>query len=372
MTCVLASALFVLALVCLPSAYSDVNADSDVNAGSCVTKPLKTVNSDATKPTYIYSYTSHSELMPNPVPVIKKNCAHSVYDPKNQNTYCLAYQKYMNATNSTLKQILKSNLSNLLSPPIMGGNGFYFAADAEVSKGWGGYLLILQVPPKKSFPFYLGNDPVHTVQTVLTNGDAVLYNWGKGHHMWVLVVRDYHAFTFPDGSIKAAIINMSELPVEFFSHKVKYTTYDPVSYLSTFRDVYMRNPPSTVKVLPGGHDISDADLVKVIGWEWQLGCNMSANAVKKLNDPTITGQSVNNAVTANSFSGQWPQLLKVLKMATYLPPTANVTSGDFTGLNAALVKTYRARGGAKVVTSFYTGTSNMRNQTPNIHSWFRG
>jgi hypothetical protein len=229
----------------------------------------------------------------------------------------------------------------------------------------------VQVPPKKSIPFYLGKDPALVVQTILTSADDMLYSWSSTDtHKWVLVLRDYHGITYPDGSIKATIIDMTVSPVEFFNHKVPAGSWSPDTYLYAFRDIFRSGPPS-VKVLSGGHDISDSDLASVIGWEWRQGCNATVIALTKLNDPSITGSSVYYAIQSASFSGSWSQLIKVLVSATYLPSSANIAQSDFKSLTAALVKAYRARGGDKVVLAYYIGMDKLKSQSPNINSWFR-
>jgi len=271
----------------------------------------------------------------------------------------------MNASNAT-RQGMKSQLQALLSNNDMGGYGFYFAPNPFVSIGYGPYLLIGYVAPKKSIPFYMGNDPAKVVQTVLTKSDAVLYNWGVA---WVMVARDYHTFVFSDGSTKVWFVDCTQSPDVFFAHKSS-SSFNPVLFIQTFRDIFRNNPPPKVKVLRG-KDISDADLLSVIAWEWGMNCNTTALAVQKLADPNVNGNVVRNAIATNSFSGQWPQLLKVLSLATYLPANSNITSGDFKSLQAAVIKQYRTRGGAKVVTQYYIGIQALTSQDPRIETWFK-
>jgi len=279
---------------------------------------------------------------------------------------CQTFQQWQNASNAS-KPGLESQLRGYLSNNNMGGYGFYFAPNPFVSSAYGMYLLVGYVPPKRTFPFYLGNNAARVVQTVLTNSDAVLYLWCVS---WFLVARDYYAFTFADNTTKAWLIDFSPRPDVFFAHKVTYGTWTPVVYLQTFRDIFRINPP-VIKPLKGGKDIADADLLKVIAWEWQIGCNTTALAVQKLADPSVSGQMVAMAFNGNQFGGQWPQLLKVLNLATYLPANSNVTSGDYKSLQAAVIKQYRARGGAKIVTQYYVGYDALKSQDPRIETWYR-
>jgi len=280
---------------------------------------------------------------------------------------CSLFGQYWNANNAT-KPSYRNQLSSLLSNNDMGGYGFYFAPNPFISSSYGPYLLIGYVAPKKSFPYYLGNDPAKVVQTVLTSADAVLYNWGAA---WVLVARDYHTFVFSDNSTKVWFIDCTQKPDIFVNHKIAYKTFSPPAFIQNFRDIFQYTGSiPRVKPLKGGKDISDADLLKVIAWEWQINCNTTTLAIQKAN-AGFTGYNVAYALSSNSFTGQWPQLLTVLSYANYLPANSNITSGDYKTLQAAVVKQYRAIGGAKIVAQFFVGFWATMSWDPRIETWYK-